>query len=88
MPLMRSADWPSLIGASVEIRKNTRTVRVGVVDEAMTDSSVLWLGSDGAQPRASYETAPGYEAWTELKELDRVDRYRFTADRLSRPLDG
>ena len=88
MPLMRSTDWPSLIGASVEIRKNTRTVRVGVVDEAMPDSSVLWLGSHGAQPRALYEAAAGYEAWTEPRQLDGVERYRFTADRLGSPLDG
>ena len=88
MPLMRSTDWASLVGARVEIRNGARTVRVGTVDDATPDSSVLWLGSDGAQPRALYEAAAGYEAWAESKELDGVDRYRFTADRLCRPTDG
>lgn len=82
MALHPCTGWFALVGARVEIRNGGRTVRAGTVEDAMPDSSVLWLAADGNQPRALYEAAEGYEAWTEPNESEGPDRYRYTADRL------
>ncbi|MBT2514117.1 hypothetical protein [Arthrobacter sp. ISL-30] len=62
-------DWSRLIGTPVEIRKDSLTVRTGVVDDAMADSSVLWLAADDAAGRTLFAASEGYEAWIRPGEL-------------------
>ncbi|MDI3239948.1 hypothetical protein QK292_00005 [Arthrobacter sp. AL08] len=56
-------DWAHLIGATVEIRRQGKTVRTGRVDHATKDSNILWLAQDGNNPRKMIDKAQGYEAW-------------------------
>ncbi|MDQ0691260.1 hypothetical protein [Arthrobacter sp. W4I7] len=75
-------EWSRLIGAPVEIRINGTTVRSGTVEEAMPDSSLLWIASDGAHERELYSSAENYEVWIEPKLLDAGMRYRMANSQL------
>ncbi|WP_332603141.1 hypothetical protein [Arthrobacter sp. S2(2024)] len=55
-------DWNLLVGRRIEIYLNDHLVRVGVVDDAMPDSSILWLAAEGNHPRELFEWAEGYVA--------------------------
>ena len=61
--------WKSLIGLPVEIRQAGHTVASGTVDDAMPDSSILWLAQNGPQHRTMYERSLKYEAWVDLDIL-------------------
>ncbi|MFC9351753.1 hypothetical protein [Arthrobacter sp. NPDC057013] len=65
MALSNYPDWNRLIGATVEIRLNGHMIRIETVDDAMPDSSALWLAAGGAHARTLYEAALRYEAWVE-----------------------
>ena len=71
--------WDRLIGARVEIRQCGRYVRTGIVDDAMPDSSALWLAPEGVHPRTMYEAALLYEAWVEPQVLTGSTCYRMTS---------
>jgi hypothetical protein len=73
----RHSDWSLLIGAFVEIRKHLQPPRSGFVDDAMADSSALWLAADGAHHRVLVEKAEGYEVWVDPCELERQLSYRM-----------
>lgn len=59
----RHDEWFQLIGATVEIKLNGKTVRTGRVDHATKDSSILWLAQEGNNPRKMIDKVQGYEAW-------------------------
>jgi hypothetical protein len=82
MTLCKYSDWNRLIGAIVEIRQHNDTIRIGTVDDAMADSSALWLASDGVQPRTLYEAALKYEVWIEPRQLTGTKCYRMTSSML------
>lgn len=79
-------DWHRLIGVPVEVRKDFLIVRTGVVDDAMADSSVLWLAADGTQGRALFAAADGYQVWIRPQELDGKLCFKMAAARLPAPL--
>ena len=66
--LRQHLHWRRLIGETVQIRQHGHIIRTGTVDEAMTDSTALWIAGDAAQPRTMYEAAQGIEVWTEPDE--------------------
>ena len=82
MTLHKYPNWNRLIGATVEIRHHNHTIRTGTVDDAMPDSSALWLASDGVQPRTMYEAALKYEAWIEPRQLTGTNCYRMASSLL------
>ena len=82
MTLRKYRNWNRLIGATVEIRHQNDTIRIGTVDDAMADSSALWLASDGVQPRTPYEAALKYEAWIEPRQLTETKCCRMTSSML------
>jgi hypothetical protein len=57
--------WQRLIGLPVEIRQDGHTVASGTVDDAMPDSSILWLAQSGPQHRTMYEKSLKHEAWVD-----------------------
>jgi hypothetical protein len=65
----RYHDWSRLIGTPVEIRRDFGIVRAGTVDDAMADSSALWLAADAGGGRALYTAAEGFEVWIQPQEL-------------------
>lgn len=82
MPLKKYLTWDRLIGARVEIRQCGRHVRTGIVDNAMPDSSALWLAPEGVHPRTMYEASLLYEAWVEPQVLTGSTCYRMTSSML------
>ena len=79
----RYHDWSRLIGTPVEVRKDFEVVRAGVIDDAMEDSSVLWLAADAAGGRALFAAAEGYEVWIRPQELSGRLCYKMAAAQLS-----
>jgi hypothetical protein len=75
-------DWTRLIGAHVEVRRQQQLVRYGVIDDAMPDSSILWLAADGLNRRTMYEAAEGYSVWVEPQQLSGEAAYRMTSNQL------
>ncbi|MDR7159821.1 hypothetical protein J2X42_002537 [Arthrobacter sp. BE255] len=71
-------DWKRLIGAHVEVRRGQQLARYGVVDDAMPDSSIVWLAADGINRRTMYEAAEGYSVWVEPQQLSGEASYRMT----------
>lgn len=82
MALQNYPHWRRLIGALVEIRRYDQAVRTGLVEDAMPDSSVLWIAADGVQPRNMYEAAENYKAWVEPQQLTGEAAYRMTSAQL------
>ncbi|WP_258804260.1 hypothetical protein [Pseudarthrobacter sp. NS4] len=81
----RYRDWSRLIGTPVEVRKDFELVRAGVVEDAMQDSSALWLAADAAGGRALFAAAEGYEVWIRPHELDGKLCYKMSAHHLQKP---
>ncbi|MDT0170240.1 hypothetical protein [Pseudarthrobacter sp. BRE9] len=71
--------WNRLIGARVQIRQNGRIIRTGTIDDAMADSTTLWIAGDAAQPRTMYEAARGIEVWAEPEEVEDGLCYSMTS---------
>jgi hypothetical protein len=71
--------WRQLIGTTVQIRHNGRIIRTGTIDDAMADSTALWIAGDPAQPRTMYEAAHGIEVWSEPEETEDGLCYRMTS---------
>jgi hypothetical protein len=82
MTAYRHNDWNLLIGAVVEVRKDHEFFRSGVVDEAMPDSSALWLAADRGHTRVLIEAAEGYDVWVEPRILEGKLSYRMTTSAL------
>jgi hypothetical protein len=66
----------------VEIRKDFTTVRGGIVDDAMPDSSALWLAADSTHGRAIFAAAEGYQVWIRPQELTGKLCYKMAAAQL------
>ena len=69
LQLIRHDDWAAAIGGPVQIRRHGLTVQSGIVEDAMVDSSILWLRSSGVQPRRAFVRREGYEAWISPRHL-------------------
>ena len=70
--------WRRLIGVTVQIRQNGHVIRTGTVDDAMADSTAIWIAGDATQPRTMYEAARGIEVWVEPNEAEDRLCYRMT----------
>ena len=79
MEAYRYREWSRLIGIPVEVRKDFQLVRTGVVEDAMQDSSALWLVADTGGGRALFSAAEGYEVWIRPRELDGKLCYKMAA---------
>jgi hypothetical protein len=74
--------WNDLLNALVEIRHSGSTVRTGFVDDAMPDSSVVWIAPDGSRGRKLFEASEGYELWVKPQPLEGDLQYRMTVQRI------
>jgi hypothetical protein len=78
-------DWRRLIGTPVEVRKNFEIVRIGVVDDAMEDSSAVWIAADAGGGRRMFAAAEGFEVWIRPQELGGKLCFKMAATQLSAP---
>lgn len=67
----------------MEIRKDCSSVRAGIVDEVMPDSSALWLAFDGSHGRKLFAAAEGYQVWIRPQKLNGKLCYKMAAEHLS-----
>ena len=65
----KHVEWSLLINALVEIRRYGKAIRTGFVEDAMPDSSALWLAADAAHSRQMFESAQGHQVWVAPQEL-------------------
>lgn len=63
MKLHLQPEWVRTLGQYVEIRRSGETVRKGMVEAVMPDSSIVWISAEGAQPRQMVEKADGSEIY-------------------------
>lgn len=56
--------WSHLVDVPVEVRRNDKYVRSGVVEEVTADSAIAWLAADGTSTRLLVDKNDGYEIWT------------------------
>jgi hypothetical protein len=75
----KHVEWSLLINALVEIRRYGKAIRTGFVEDAMPDSSALWLAADAAHSRQMFESAQGHQVWVAPQELSGDLNYRMTA---------
>ena len=80
--LLRHMEWTLLINTLVEIRFNGQVLRTGFVDDAMPDSSALWIAADHRGPRQIFEACEGHEVWVAPRELSGELNYRMTTRNL------
>ena len=78
----KHAEWALLVNALVEIRHNGKVLRTGFVEDAMPDSSALWIAADNRNSRQIFEAAEGHEVWVTPQELSRDLNYRMTISQL------
>lgn len=63
-------DWHLALGHYVEVKRNGRTARTGMVDEVMSDGSILWLAAAGVDSREMVERADGSEIYVRNPRRD------------------
>ncbi|AOY74294.1 hypothetical protein PVT25_05950 [Paenarthrobacter ureafaciens] len=67
--------WQPLIGQLVIVKLQDEEIRRGVVDAVTDDDQILWLDSDGAEPRRLFHRADGFNVWIDYKwETNRFSR--------------
>lgn len=81
----KHTEWNTLVGALVEIRQNSKIIRTGTVDSAMSDSSALWIASDANGSRQISQHTKAMDAWVIPQELAGGLHYRMTAKQMSGP---
>lgn len=59
--------WQPLIGQLVIVKLQDEEIRRGVVDAVTDDDQILWLDSDGAEPRRLFHRADGFNVWIEYR---------------------
>jgi hypothetical protein len=66
--------WQPLVGQLVIVKLLDKEIRRGIVDAVTDDDQILWLDSDGAEPRRLFHRADGFMVWVD---------YRWETDRFS-----
>lgn len=78
----KHVEWSLLINTLVEIRLHGQVLRTGFVEDAMPDSSALWIAADRNGPRQMFEACQGHQAWVTPQELCGELSYRMTATQI------
>jgi hypothetical protein len=78
----KHVEWSLLLNTFVEIRLNGQVLRTGFVEDAMPDSSALWIAADRHGPRQMFEACEGHQVWVTPQELCGELRYRMTAKQM------
>jgi len=59
----KHVEWRLLLNTFVEIRLNGQVLRTGFVEDAMPDSSALWIAANKDGPRQMFEASQGHQVW-------------------------
>jgi hypothetical protein len=80
----KHVQWNLLINTVVEIRLHGHTIRTGLVEDVMPDSSALWLAADSNNPRQIFEVSQGHQVWVTPQQLSGELSYRMTTQQIFR----
>jgi len=75
-------EWSLLINTFVEIRLHGQVIRTGFIEDAMPDSSALWVAADRHGPRQMFEACEGHQIWVTPQELSGNLSYRMTTKQI------
>ncbi|MBT2597687.1 hypothetical protein [Arthrobacter sp. ISL-72] len=78
----KHVEWNLLINTLVEIRLDGQTIRTGLVEDVMPDSSALWLAADSDNPRQIFEVCQGHQVWVTPQQLCGELSYRMTTQQI------
>jgi hypothetical protein len=78
----KHVEWNLLINALVEIRHHGQVIRTGFVEDAMPDSSAVWIAADAIHSRQMYEYAQGHQVWVTPQELSGDLNNRMTSTQI------
>lgn len=67
--LLKIDNWCHLASVAVEIHRNGKLIKTGLVDAATADSTKLWLSQDGLEGRSIIHKLDGYEVWAEPQHV-------------------
>lgn len=70
MDLHLQPDWQRAIGQRVEIWKDGKCVRRGIVEAVMPDDSLLWISAEGMSPRQIIGRYDGHQVFTHFLPPD------------------
>jgi hypothetical protein len=54
-------DWPLLVGTVVEVRREGRVVRTGLVEDVTASGEIVWIAADGFDGRTMIDKREGYQ---------------------------
>lgn len=79
MKLHLQPDWNLALGQYVEVQRNGRTTRTGIVEQVMPNGSILWLAAEGVEPREMVERADGSKIYAgyprQMPAVEEVSRF-------------
>ena len=78
----KHVEWSLLINTLVEIRLHGQVLRTGFVEDAMPDSTALWIAADRHGPRQTFEACEGHQVWVTPQELCGELGYRMTTKQM------
>ena len=78
----KHVEWSLLLNTYVEIRLDGQVIRTGFVEDAMPDSSALWIAADHDGPRQMFEACQGHQIWVTPQELSGDLNYRMTTKQI------
>jgi hypothetical protein len=80
--------WLGLVGETVEVWRDGKLYRKGLVDAAMPDGSGLWIGQEGAYQREFVDAAYGYQVRSRLyPKFDVSQRLNSSLDQATKRPD-
>lgn len=68
---VRTDDWWRVVGAVVEVRRDGRHLRSGLVEAVTRDGAVAWLAQDGPVERMLIDKESGHTIWISPVQLQR-----------------
>jgi hypothetical protein len=75
----KQVEWSSLSVLRWKSDHHGKTIMTGLVEDAMPDSSALWLLADAVYPRQIFEAARGHHVWVTPQQLSGDMNNRVTA---------
>ena len=67
MDLHLQPDWHRALGQHVEVWKDGRYIRKGIIEAVMPDESILWISADAVTSREMLLRCDGYQVFAHFR---------------------
>jgi hypothetical protein len=78
----KHVEWNLLMSALVVVRHHRQVLRTDFMEDAMPDSSAVWIAADATHPRRIFEAAQGHQVWVTPQELTGDLNYRMRSTQI------